>query len=211
MDLLAHGLWTAVAARGGERLVRRRMKRKSSFRLRTRWAVFWGMFPDLFAFSGLSAWFVLQILRGVALGELPHPSDFEPAQADTLAIFRLTNALYQLSHSLLVFGTVFLLVLVLRQKASWEMLGWVFHISIDVFTHSYAKYPTPILWPLSSWKFDGIYWGTPWFLALNYSVLLATYAFLYRRKLRRAAIVLGKAWALRFRARPVRVRDLEER
>jgi len=43
MDIFAHGLWTAAIATG--------VNRKIARPLRVGWAVFFGVFPDLFAFA----------------------------------------------------------------------------------------------------------------------------------------------------------------
>ena len=42
MDLIAHALWTAAAAKTASR---------AGKPLRLRWAVFWGIFPDVFSFA----------------------------------------------------------------------------------------------------------------------------------------------------------------
>ena len=69
------------------------------------------------------------------------------------------------------------------------MLGWGLHILIDIPTHSYQFYPTPLLWPVSSWKFNGFSWTTPWFIIVNYLAILLVYALLYiLRKRRRQKI-----------------------
>jgi hypothetical protein len=51
------------------------------------------------------------------------------------------------------------------------LLGWWSHILIDIFTHSADFYPSPVLYPITQRGFDGIAWNTPWFMALNYTVL----------------------------------------
>ena len=64
MDIFAHGLWAAAAARG--------VNRKAPRRLRVPWFAFFGVFPDLFAFSvpvTLTLW--LRLTGG--LGPLPGP------------------------------------------------------------------------------------------------------------------------------------------
>ena len=38
-------------------------------------------------------------------------------------------------------------------------IAWPFHIILDFFTHSIEYFPTPILWPISDYKFDGIPWS----------------------------------------------------
>lgn len=62
------------------------------------------------------------------------------------------------------------------------MLAWGVHILVDIPTHSYRFYPTPFLWPLSGWKFNGFSWGTPWFIVVNYGALLLTIWWLRQKK-----------------------------
>ena len=93
--------------------------------------------------------------------------------------------LYQFSHSIVIFAAVFALVWIIRRRPSWLLLFWLLHILIDIPTHSMRFYPTPFLWPLSSYQFNGISWGQPWFMILNYSALAAAYLFLLVRRLRR--------------------------
>ena len=62
--------------------------------------------------------------------------------------------------------------------AYWEMTGWMLHSMIDIPTHTRRLYPTPFLWPLSDFTIDGISWGRPWFLALNYSALVIVFLLL---------------------------------
>lgn len=177
MDIFAHGLWTAAAAKGVKKVTRKPV--------RVGLAAFFGVFPDLFAFTLLTFWMGVHILNGsVLLSDLPHPSDFEPSAPDTIWIFRVTSALYTLSHSIFVFAAVLAIVLILRRKMPWVMLGWPFHVLIDVFTHSYGAYPTPVLWPFSSWRFDGLSWETPWFLVLNYIAIVSVYLTLFLLKRR---------------------------
>ena len=58
----------------------------------------------------------------------------------------------------------------------------VLGIVIDVFTHSAAYYPVPVLYPITMRAFDGVAWNTPWFIALNYVALGATYLWLVRTR-----------------------------
>jgi hypothetical protein len=54
-------------------------------------------------------------------------------------------------------------------------------VLVDIPTHSFAFFPTPFLWPLSTWKFDGWQWMTPTILVPNYVLLALLYAwFLWR-------------------------------
>lgn len=181
MDIFSHGLWAGAAYKVVN------IKKKKNFNVR--WGTFWGIFPDLFAFTIPFVWIVwhLWIVGDINPSMLPRPEQAEPAPSDTLWIFRLASSLYNLSHSLIIFLIVFGIVYLVLKRPVWELGGWLLHILIDIPTHSYQFFPTPVLWPISSWKFDGISWGTPWFLITNYSLLVIVYIFiwLWRKRVRR--------------------------
>ncbi len=173
MDIFAHGLWTAALAKISNKLRKNRTPTKPIV------AAFWGVFPDLFAFTHLFSYLILMSLFGgggfVFFGK---PDEVEPPHNGAW-VFHLASALYQISHSLIIFVIVFGVVWCIRKKPYYELLGWLLHIIIDIPTHSYDFYPTPLLWPVSSWKFQyGISWGTSWFMKVNYLSLFAVYAYL---------------------------------
>ncbi|MEK7507610.1 MAG: hypothetical protein AAB602_00815, partial [Patescibacteria group bacterium] len=140
------------------------------------------------------------ILFGLATGAIhpsaiPGPDSVEPPPPGGFpsSIFNLASSLYNISHSAIVFGIVFLTVWAIRKKIMWELGGWLIHILIDIPTHSYAFFPTPALWPLSEWKFmHGISWNTGWFMAVNYSLLVVTYLSLYASHWKNRAIPYKK-------------------
>lgn len=171
MDIFAHGLWAAAGAAGA--------KRKWNIRIRPLHAAAWGMFPDLFAFTVP----VLLTFRDRWL----HPELF-PAGSHRGGHFDLGWQLYQVSHSLIVFGAVFGLAWVLFRRPVLAMLAWLLHVLIDIPTHTYRFFPTPFLWPLSDYRTSGISWGNRWFLIANYSGLAAAYLALWlvRRRERMA-------------------------
>ncbi|MCX6702922.1 MAG: hypothetical protein NTW60_03600 [Candidatus Wolfebacteria bacterium] len=179
MDIFAHGLWTGVLAK----TVNIKQAKSGREKLNIWWAIFWGIFPDIFAFTIPTISILIGVLSGsFHLSQLPHSASTEPPRVDGLWFLNLAAALYQLSHSIFIFAGVFLLVRFIFKKTEWEMAGWIFHILIDIPTHSYRFFPTPFLWPISGYKFDGLSWGVPWFMILNYSALALFYYFLYRRK-----------------------------
>jgi hypothetical protein len=49
---------------------------------------------------------------------------------------------------------------------------------MDIPTHTSDFFPTHFLYPLSNVHVNGMSWGSPWFMLLNYSVLLIIYGFL---------------------------------
>lgn len=184
MDILSHGLWGVVAGKA----VARRTGRKASGRT---W-FWWGIFPDLFAFGVPISWFLGSVLIGrISLSDFPHPSRYgEPPDLVRYPIFRLAPELYQLSHSLFVFAAVLALTYLIwrrNREILWRhwmpMFAWLVHILMDVPTHSYRFYPTPVFFPLSDWKFDGIAWSVPWFMVLNYSSLAVAFWALRKRRL----------------------------
>lgn len=210
MDIFSHGLWAGAAAKALQHEVKRP--------LHFLWAVFFGMFPDLFAFTVPFVWMVARFISGaIGIGDIPQPDAVEPDVApltgqftrmrgdgaETLPMFRVASVLYQYSHSIVIFFWLFFAIIVYRYirrpipgttrfrlhehwwLVPWEMLGWLLHILSDIPTHSYRFYPTPFLWPLSSFKFDGFSWGTPWFLIANFTALIIVYVLLFWRHARR--------------------------
>lgn len=179
MDIFAHGLWAGAAYKAAN------LKHTKPFSVRL--AAWWGVFPDLFAFTIPFVWLLWSVIAGdMSLGDLPRAPhhDIEPSPRDTLPVFVLADALYHVSHSAVIFFLIFGLVWTLARRPVWELGGWLIHIVLDVPTHSYAFFPTPFLWPLSEWKFDGLSWGTPWFMVFNYSALLLVYGILWLKRKR---------------------------
>ena len=181
MDIFSHGLWAGVAAKAVNKSsgIAGKIKRP----LKVWHTVLWGVFPDLFAFALPFVWMFWNIIFGdLKFSDFPRPETVEPAVRDTLPVFQIASGLYNISHSLIVFVLVFALIWFFLRRIPWEMSGWFLHVLIDIPTHSYKFYPTPFLWPISEWKFDGFSWGVPWFIILNYSAIILAYWFLRRRK-----------------------------
>ncbi|OGD32488.1 hypothetical protein A3C91_02555 [Candidatus Azambacteria bacterium RIFCSPHIGHO2_02_FULL_52_12] len=176
MDIFAHGLWAGAGYKA--------LNRKYGTKLNVKIAAFWGIFPDIFAFSIPLTWMTVQLLLGnIQTSDFSHhPAVGEPPAQDTLWIFALANSLYSISHSAVVFFAVFFGVWFILKRPVWELGGWLLHILIDVPTHTYQFFPTPVFWPLSGITFSGIAWSEPWFMFLNYGMLLVMYLFLMRKK-----------------------------
>jgi hypothetical protein len=165
MDIFAHGLWTGAAGAAANRRLSRRLPMP--------WVVLWGVFPDLFAFTPT---FVLMFWLHW-FGNPPAPlSRFGGGVRELLPVFLQPHNLYLLSHSLIVFAVVFGAVWLLRRRPALMLLAWPLHILMDIPTHRAGRFGTPFLWPLSDYRFDGISWGQPWFMILNYSALAVCYA-----------------------------------
>ena len=168
MDIAAHGLY------GGAGFAARS---KKSFWL----AFWWGIFPDFIAFGLFFPVFLYtygldrqQIMR------------VEPPTLDIIPQY--VHTIYNYSHSLIIFALVFALAWVLFKRPVYELLAWGLHILMDIPSHSDAFFPTPFLYPLSSFHINGIAWGTPWFFFSYWGVILCIYAivFLKRRRARTA-------------------------
>ena len=153
MDIVSHGLWGAVGF--GRR-------NRSSF-----WLAFViGLAPDLLSFGVL--W------TAVVLGLAERP-DFSHGTPPESSIPQYVHHLYNVTHSFIVFLVAFLLIRFLLRRPLWELGAWGLHVLVDVPTHSYAFFPTPILWPLFNWKFDGWQWTTPTILIPNFVLLAMVY------------------------------------
>ncbi len=64
---------------------------------------------------------------------------------------------YNLTHSLVVAAVVVLLVWRFARPLRLPVLAWPLHILCDIPMHGKEYFPTPFLYPLSDYTFDG--WG----------------------------------------------------
>ncbi len=161
MDVLSHGLWGGVSFF---------LKSEKRF-----WLAFgFGMAPDIFSFG---------IFMGLSILGLVSGPDWSMVPPDITLIPNYVHVLYSITHSLFVFVFAFGLVWFWRKKPLYEMLAWPLHIFMDIPTHSTSFFATPFLWPISSYRLDGIPWSHPIILFGNAFLLLTIYGgLLYRRK-----------------------------
>ncbi len=137
MDTLSHALW-------GYGLFGYR---------RYAWpAVFFGAMPDLISFGAFMA---INIVNGAW--------HMGPPALATLPAWLYTN--YSLGHSFVICLPVIGLVSLWRRDIAFAMLAWPFHIVLDFPFHSFQYFPTPIFWPISDFKLDGIPWSH-WYIWL---------------------------------------------
>ena len=154
MDILSHGLWGGIT-----------FGRKSCVSF---WLAFViGVAPDLFSFG------VLHVAATLGLSPKPDFSHGTPPES-TIPLY--VHDLYNVTHSFVVFLCVFAVVWLLMKRPVWELAAWGLHVLVDVPTHSYAFFPTPLFWPVWNWKFDGWPWMTPSILVPNYVLLALLYA-----------------------------------
>ena len=161
MDIIAHGLWAAAGATAA--------RKSANARIRLGWTGFWAMFPDLLAFGPPVAGGLWLLLTGGSL------------RGSRLPRVNFGVQLYPLGHSLIAFLLVFAVASLLARRVVLELLGWLSHILIDIFTHSYRYYATRFLWPLSDIRFNGLPWWTPWFWISTYVALAIVYFLLWRK------------------------------
>lgn len=193
MDVLSHTLWSN-ALYHSKYHNRRGMRYLSAFL---------GVAPDLVGFTPL---FIYLIFSGRMFAGERFP--FTP----TNWTFGFAEHAYNYTHSLVIFTSVALLILLTgnivsnlkRRKMAkqvgapvsfkfwffWPMLAWPFHIMLDIPTHP-NFYHTPILFPLSDYKYTGgISWAQPMFMLVNAILLLSVYLILFyvrRKELRRTS------------------------
>lgn len=177
MDVFAHTLWTNAVFH-----LKYNQQRKMRYL-----AAFFGVVPDLIGFAPL---FVYLIVSGRIFSGEQFP--FE----STNWTFSFAENAYNYTHSFVVFLSVFLIVslsvnLYKKYFATqnkiwffWPMLGWGFHILLDIPTHP-DFYHTPFLFPLSDYKYTGgVSWAHPTFMAINYGLLICAYiaVYIYQKK-----------------------------
>ncbi|MFA6097490.1 MAG: hypothetical protein WC788_07735 [Candidatus Paceibacterota bacterium] len=187
MDLVSHGFWTAMIAM--------QFKRKRKIPLRISRTVFWGMFPDLFAFVIPVFILIFGAMAGkTSFSDLLTPGKMGSESAFAADVFQLISLLYSIAHSLVVFLSVAVILWIFisvnkhfnlssrYREFPLEIGGWALHILIDIPTHAIGFFATPFLFPLSDWKFNGLSWRTPWLLAADYILMICLYYFYFRKK-----------------------------
>ncbi len=160
MDILAHGLWGGLAA---------------GWKRRFALAFLFGIAPDMCSFGALA---VIRFVQGT----------FEPGRPPIQTLPDWLYVAYDFSHSLIVIGAIWLLLRFFARGISIPFLAWPLHILCDIPTHSQAYFPTPFLFPLSGYTFDGFSWGQRWFMITNYTgLLIVALAWVVYRHRRRGA------------------------
>tara|TARA_B100000929_G_scaffold57254_1_gene42898 strand:- start:776 stop:1258 length:483 start_codon:yes stop_codon:yes gene_type:complete len=135
-----------------------------------RWFSFlFGALPDLLSFG---LYFLYILLSNIV------KLDFGKSSDDTIPYW--VYDLYDFSHSIVIAFIFIGIAYKINKDFAFPMLAWPSHIILDFFTHSIEFFPTPIFWPVSDFKFDGIPWSTPSILIIN--VICILLLFVYRKK-----------------------------
>ena len=195
MDILAHTLWTTALAREGNIEAEKNpfdntQGKKKFFKLNLFWVGFFGIFPDLFAFT---LPFIFSFYKVITGQQVFGSFSTRHQVADG---FNLSHTLYSYSHSLVLWLLVFLIVWLIFRKPRLELLSWALHILIDIPSHSIAFFPTPFLFPLSTYVFPyGIAWSNKYFMIINYSAIFIVWVWILIKKFRKNIILKNEAIA----------------
>lgn len=139
MDIISHGIYSVALNKTIDPKRKRLKEILESF--------LWGMMPDALA---LGPSFVI----GIISGTYDHHSLWNG--------YDIARFLYSLTHSFMIFLPVLGLIYLITRRWYLPMLGWGFHILLDIPFHTSDFYPTPFLFPLSDYVFPfGIIWRTP--------------------------------------------------
>lgn len=160
MDAISHGLW------GGISFGR---KSKRFFLL----AFLFSILPDVIPFAWL---WTMSYISGI----------YDPANI-SLGATGYVVSIYNVTHSLIIALSVFLLAFLVFKKKAWIMAGWPLHILFDIPTHDLTFFPTPYLWPFSTPFFPGLpWWINSWVFYSDWIILIVLFAawFILRRKKR---------------------------
>lgn len=163
MDFIFHGV-TNVALQ--KTIQKEKPKKKWRFFLEM---FLWGSLPDLIPFTFPV---LVSIFSGIA---------FWAGENQILLDFSKNT--YQYTHSLVIFIFIFLLVRFVLKKWYWPLLGWGVHIIMDMPLHAPEYFPTPFLFPLSSWTLPfGISWATWWIWGSLWVILIVWLTWLKKRR-----------------------------
>ncbi len=137
-------------------------------------ALFFGAMPDLISFG---AYIFMHIIQG----------NWQPGPppADTLPSWLFIN--YSLGHSFVICLPIIGLIALWRKPIAFAILAWPFHIVLDFPFHSFKYFPTPMFWPISDFKIDGISWSHWYIWFPNVAGLIFLLYYRRRQKLRRQA------------------------
>ena len=161
MDVLSHALWSCLIyhkADTADQLL----------------AVGLGVAPDLLAFAPMT---IKNLVTGRMRGWMK--ADKTDSRNVTKWIPRWVYRVYDITHSIPVWLACFALWWWLAGKVPWPAFAWLIHIIVDIPTHTKKFFPTPFLWPISSFTVDGFSWAERWFMRLNYGSLALAYLLTY--------------------------------
>ena len=135
-----------------------------------RWySFFFGIIPDIFSFG---IYFIYLIVF----------SEFEFGITSREELPYWGYELYDISHSMVTALVFIAIAYKINKDFAWPMLAWPMHIVVDFFTHSIEFFPTPILWPISDYRFDGVPWSNPYVLGINFVLIFVIFFYRWKNK-----------------------------
>ena len=135
-----------------------------------RWySFFFGIIPDIFSFG---IYFIYLIVF----------SEFEFGRPSREELPYWVYDLYDISHSMVTALVFIAIAYKINKDFAWPMLAWPMHIIVDFFTHSIEFFPTPILWPISDYRFDGVPWSNPYVLVINFVLIFVIFFYRWKNK-----------------------------
>ena len=155
MDTLSHALW----GRG-----------VFGYKGFPKTALLFGCFPDLISFG-------LLIFINIISGQ-----DFKSGPPDISILPNWLFISYNFGHSLVISSLSCYLMSFYNKKVAYAMLAWPLHVILDFPFHSIEYFPTPILYPLHDYKFDGIPWSNPYIWFSNIAGIILLYVWRYKNK-----------------------------
>ncbi len=187
MDPFSHGLWSVV--------VFHKLK-KQLF-----WVMLFSIFPDLLSSIPFLVWrtVYLSVLNGYFFLDIIFKEWFVQIPPQIFALF---DTIYNLSHSIFLFGAVFILLFILkrqkmngvnlrlprseqarrvllrgnrlREAAFTPILAWGLHIGLDAFSHpNTVEEGIKIFWPISDLCVGIFVWSSLPFTIINAAALVA--------------------------------------
>ena len=161
MDIVSHALWSYLIyhkADTPEQLL----------------AVALGVAPDLIPFAPMTIRHFVK--RQMGAWKKIDKDNYEEVNR---TIPRWVHRLYDVTHSIHIWIVWFCVLWAIRGSVPWPAFAWLIHIVVDIPTHTKRFFPTPFLWPISSFKVDGFSWAERWFMRLNYGSLILGYILVY--------------------------------
>ncbi len=156
MDIFAHFLWTYVIFHKTQNPLL---------------AGLFGVLPDLLSFGIL---FMTNMFS---------KKKFPRGPPDPKLVPSYVKQSYNYTHSLIIFLIISLIIYLITKNIYVFLFGWPLHILIDIPTHTSKFFPTPFLFPLSKYRFNGIRWSNKIFMIINYSSLIIVYILMFAKVL----------------------------
>lgn len=163
MDILSHGLWGGLAFG---------RKSKKTFAV----TMLFGMLPDAIPFGVPFLAFMGKSIVSGAIFRAPIPGEGYAGMPAYVHEF------YAVTHSLVIFVVVFVIVALMRKRPYLPLASWGLHVLMDIPVHTRAFFPTPFLWPISDYTFDGINWSHAVIFLPNILVLALCCAWFWRNR-----------------------------